>query len=54
VQVVVGACVLVGCVIGWFVPVRRTFPLVVVASGLASFAATLQAIALLYPPKLSG
>lgn len=54
VQVVVGACVLVGRVVGWFVPMRCTLPLVVVASGLASFAATLQAIALLYPPKLTG
>ena len=54
VQAVVGALVFAGCVIGWFVPTRRAFPIAVGACGLLSFAATLQTVALLYPPRLGG
>jgi uncharacterized membrane protein YadS len=54
VQAVVGAFALVGCVVGWFVPRRRTFPLIVGAGGLISFVATLQAVGLLYAPRLGG
>jgi hypothetical protein len=53
VQLVVGACVVVGCVLGWLSPARLV-PLALAVGGLLSFAATLQAITLLYPPRIFG
>ena len=54
VQAVVAACVLVGAIVGWLAATYRAAPLIVLVLGVLSFAVTLQAVMLMYPPAQRG
>jgi hypothetical protein len=54
VQAVAVMCALIGALAGWFIPRGRALPFALAAAAMLSFAATVQAIALLYPPSQRG